>query len=212
MSRHLPCAAAAVALSASLDGELGPTERADLDAHLVGCAACRARAASLQAMSRRSRLHVAPVVPDLADAVVAARAAEPARVPWSPARSGLVLVGVAQLLLSLPALLLGGDVAASLHVTREAAVTELAVAVGVLSAAWRPWRAAGMLPVVGVLALGLAVTSTVDIASGRVPAAAEVVHLLPLAGALLLWQLRHRDPIAPHPTSGSRRDDLRRSA
>lgn len=209
----MTCSAAAVALSAALDGELAPAERAELDAHLAQCSTCGSRGKALEVLSRRSRLHVAPQVPDLSDAVVAAAAERSAPTPWSPARIGLIVVGVAQLLLSLPGLLLGDAVSDSVHVSREVGVTEIAIAIGVLSAAWRPWRAAGMLPVIGVLAVGLAITSCVDIVRGDVPPMAEVVHLLPLAGALLLWQLRHRDPIAPRPTSRrAGRDDLRRSA
>jgi len=193
------CTTAREALSARLDGELSPVMETALDEHLASCASCAASAGALADLARRSRLHVAPQVPDLSSAVVETVRARAEAVPWSPARVGLVVVGLAQLLLSLPTLLLGDAVAASLHVAREVGVTELALAVGMLAAAWRPWRAAGMLPVVGVLAVGLAVTSTVDVLQGEIGALEELVHLLPLAGAVLLWQVRHTDPLAPGP-------------
>jgi predicted anti-sigma-YlaC factor YlaD len=152
-------------------------------------------------------------VADLSAAVVTQVRRRQERVAWSPARLGLVLVALTQLVLSGP-LLLGQAMGASTHTAREAGVTEVALAVGLLAAAWRPWRAAGMLPVVLALALGLAVVSALDVLAGDVRPLHEVPHLLPLAGTLLLWQVRHRDPVSPPstPLAEPRRPHLRRSA
>ena len=61
-----------------------------------------------------------------------------------------MLVGATMLLAALP------SVAGRRHghLLRDAGITDVALAVGVLSAAWQPWRAAGVLPVVLVLAAG----------------------------------------------------------
>jgi predicted anti-sigma-YlaC factor YlaD len=192
------CTTAREALSARLDGELSPVMGAALDEHLSGCAACTAADGALARVTRGARLQVAPQVPDLAGAVVEGARARRGRDPWSPARVGLVVVALAQLVLSVP-LLLGDAAGASLHTAREVGVTEVALAVGLFAAAWRPWRAAGMLPVVVALALGLAAVSLLDVLAGEVGLVDEVAHLLPLGGALLLWQVRHRDPVAPRP-------------
>jgi predicted anti-sigma-YlaC factor YlaD len=67
----------------------------------------------------------------------------------------------------------------------------------VLSAAWQPWRAAGVLPVVVVLAAALSATAVTDVVTGQVPLADEVAHVLAPTAALLLWRLRRRTPAGP---------------
>ena len=84
------------------------------------------------------------------------------------------MLGVAQLLLAVPAVALGG------HAARDLGLADLALAVGVLAAAWHPWRVAGMLPVVCCLAAGLTVVAVLDVAAGRATVAGESVHLLAL--------------------------------
>lgn len=210
----MDCTTAREAASARLDGELSAVMDVALEEHLVSCAVCRAHAAQLAAATRRARLQVAPQLPDLTAAVVAQVRQQSERTPWSPSRLGLVLVAFTQLVLSGP-LLLGQALGASTHTAREIGVTEVALAVGLLAAAWRPWRAAGMLPVVVALAVGLAAVSALDVLAGDVRPVHEVPHLLPLAGALLLWQVRHRDPVSPPSTpvaEPGRRPHLRRSA
>lgn len=49
MSPAVTCDAARELLTAHLDGELAGSERAAVEAHLAGCAACRSRAESLRA-------------------------------------------------------------------------------------------------------------------------------------------------------------------
>lgn len=197
------CPTARDALSARLDDAPLGVEPAALDVHLAACPSCRAWGASAAELIRRARLHVVPQMPDLTAAVQIGvqQARQLPRPGWTPARLGLVLLGTAQLLLSLPPLL-GAEVGTSVHVSREVGVTQVALAVGVLAAAARPWRAAGMLPVVLALALGLAVVAGADVLTGRVAWTGEVVHLLPLADALLLWLVRHRDPL-PGPAGAS---------
>lgn len=126
------------------------------------------------------------------------------------ARLLLAVTALVQLALSLPALVLGEQASAGLHVAREIGATEVALAVGVLAAAWRPWRAAGMLPVVAALAVGLAGTTLIDVAGGEAFALHEVPHLLALVEAGLLWHLRHADIPLPDGTSSGR--SLRRVA
>lgn len=209
----MDCTTAREAASARLDGELSAVMDAVLEEHLAGCPTCRASTAQMTTATRRARLQVAPRVPDLTAAVVGQVLRRRERAPWSPARLGLVLIAVGQLVLSGP-LLLGQAMAASPHTAREVGVTEVALAVGLLAAAWRPWRAAGMLPVVVALAVGLAAVAALDVVAGDVRPVHEIPHLLPLAGVLLLWQVRHRDPVGPPSTPAAEpgHRHLRRSA
>ena len=189
--RPLSCARAREALSARADGEPDDLAPGLLEEHLRRCPPCRAWEQDATALTRRLRLHPVAAPVDLTDRVTAARSAPGG---WPVERVLLLALGVVQLLLSLPPLLLGPEVAADLHVAHEVGVTDIALAVGVLAAAWQPWRAAGMLPVVVVLAVGLGVTSVLDIAAGRVGAVAEAPHLLAVTDALLLFLLRRRTP------------------
>ncbi len=174
------------ALSARLDGEdAGVAERV-LDAHVEACAGCRGWLDGAAAVSRRVRLHVPAAQTDLSAQVVQrlADAAVHERPPRRIARTALLVTALVQLLLSLPALVF---------------------AIGVLAPAWRPWRAAGMLPVVAALAVGLSATTIVDMVSGDVPAVGEVPHLLALVEAALLWRLRASGPAYGRPGAPEQR-------
>lgn len=179
------------ALSAWLDGELEATREQALHAHLSGCERCQAIEARLQALHRMTRLHPAEPVPDLTTAVLArVHPPRPGRRHW--VRFALAWLALTEIVLGLPALVLGSDPGASVHVARHVGSLTVAMAVGLLYAAWRPVRAYGLLPVVGSLALMSFVTAVVDALDGEVTALAEAHHVLELAGLVLLWQLAGR--------------------
>jgi predicted anti-sigma-YlaC factor YlaD len=194
-------------LSARLDGEDAGVDERVLDAHVAECTGCRGWLDGAAAASRRVRLHVPAAQPDLSAQVVQrlADAAVLERPPRRIARTALLITALVQLLLSLPALLFGADDHAALHGAREAGATDVALAIGVLAAAWRPWRAAGMLPVVAALAVGLSATTLVDVVSGDVPAVGEIPHLLALVEAALLWRLRVSGPARVRPGAPQQR-------
>ena len=60
------------AVSAGLDGEATPAERAAADRHLGECAECRDAAEHYAAVTRRVRLRPAQAPPDLVERVLAA--------------------------------------------------------------------------------------------------------------------------------------------
>ena len=183
-----------------------------LDAHVEACPACRSWLDRAAAVSRRLRLRVSERQADLAPAVVE-RVGDSAVVnrPSRPlARAALALTALLQLALSLPALLVGQE-DAGVHVVREVGVMDIALAIGVLAAAWRPWRAAGMLPVVAALAVGLSATTVIDVLGGGIPATSEVPHLLALVEAALLWRLRVGG-VPPRTVESPERRGLRRVA
>ena len=121
--------------------------------HLATCAACRRHRNAVTDLHRAVRVAPAEPVPDLTAAILA-RAPRPSapapgtdRVVW---RTGLALVAMAQLLAAVAHL--DGD-----HLARDQASWEAALAAGFGWAAWRPWRATGLLPVTAVLTLLLLV-------------------------------------------------------
>jgi len=196
----MDCAAARVAISAALDGELDARSIDELDSHLSGCPECRGWRERAHAVTRRARIALAPVAPSAPPQLVNAVA----RTAWrpeqlTPTRLALVAVAVLQLAVTLPQLVLGSDHLAPVHVAREMGAFDVALAVGFLLAAWHPQNARGMYLLVGAIALLLVVTASVDIAAGHTTPAAEAPHLLAVAGWMLLRVLalhwREEDPL-----------------
>ncbi len=176
------------AVSARLDGEpFGVPEDAVAE-HLRTCAACRAFAGAADELHRAMRVRPAEAVPDLSEAILA-KARRPAGQPFEWARYALLTVALTQLVLALPALVLGHDPGASLHVAREMGSFDVALGVGLLVAAWQPARANGLLPFAAALAGTLMLTAALDVADGRVPIVGEAHHVLDVAGLALLWLL-----------------------
>jgi predicted anti-sigma-YlaC factor YlaD len=178
------------ALSARLDGEPEGTDPGAVDSHLRGCADCTAWAAELGALHRTVRVREAEPVPDLTAAILGTPS--PARrSAWqeviSPARWALFVVALSQLVLAAPALLLGEDAGATVHVARELGAFDVALAIGLLVAAWQPARAWGLLPVIAALGLVMAGTAIVDVVRGTASGLGEAHHLLDVAGLVLLW-------------------------
>jgi len=179
------------AISARLDGEAAGLEDDTIDAHLAGCAACVAWSDELSALHRMVRVREAEPVPDLTGEILGSQPT-PVRRAWrseviSPARWALFVVALTQLVLAAPALLLGEDSGATVHVARELGTFDLALAVGLLVAAWQPARAWGLLPVVAALALVMASTAVIDVVRGTASGYGEAHHVLDLAGLALLW-------------------------
>jgi predicted anti-sigma-YlaC factor YlaD len=188
------------ALSARLDGEAPGLPDEAVERHLEGCRRCTAWADELATLHRMVRVREAEVVPDLSAAIVdaylppdraAARRRGATRIPLlgraiSRPRWALFVVALTQLVLAGPALL-GDDPGATVHVAREVGSFDVALAVGLLVAAWQPARAWGLLPVAAALAAVMCATAVLDLADGRVSSVGEAHHLLDLAGVALLW-------------------------
>jgi predicted anti-sigma-YlaC factor YlaD len=200
----MQCSTCRLALSARLDDEDPPVGAAAVDDHLARCPACRRWHADAAALSRSLRVREAEAVPDLSAAILAAGGGT-ARRPRSSAvpllRLGLVAMCLTQVVVALTHLLVEGH-GVELHTHREHGAWELALGAGFLAAAWRPRQAAGLLPVVAVLAVALAMTSGLDVASQHTSLLDEQSHLLPLAGVVVLWLLQRTS--GPTPT-GRRR-------
>lgn len=179
------------ALSARLDDEDPGVDIGRLDAHLAGCPGCTAYARQIGVLHRMTRVRTAEAVPDLSAAIVAAlpgaaRARSPFGERISVARWALFVVALTQLVLAAPALLLGEDSGATVHVARELGSFDVALAVGWLVAAWQPARAWGLLPVAAALGLVMGGTAILDVVDGTASTLGEAHHLLDLAGVALL--------------------------
>ena len=200
------------ALSARLDGEDPGLPTEALDAHLAGCRSCTAWSEELAALHRMVRVRTAEPVPDLTARIVDAFVPAPRRAAgWrltsgeviSTSRWALFVVALTQLVLAAPALVLGEDSGATVHVARELGAFDVALAVGLLLAAWQPLRAWGLLPVAAALALVMVGTAVLDLVDGRTDTVGEAHHLLDVAGVALLWlvarEARPRSTRAPLP-------------
>ncbi len=206
----MDCEHCRAALSAELDGEVSDQAPAAVESHLAGCAGCRDFALGAENLHRIVRVTPAEPVPDLTDAILRA-IAEPAPVAPAPAparsiadertmflRICLALIAVIQLGMSVPALVLGDDAGLPTHVARHLGSFSLALGVGLLVVAFRPERAAGVLPIIGVVVLCLVGSSVVDIISGRAAPGAEISHAPELVGLVAMWLLaRSPAPVTP---------------
>ncbi len=131
--------------------------------------------------------HAPPAV--TAAAVSAYRQTVEPRAAWDIPRVALLLSGIAGVLLDVGVLL-----GTATHTSRDVAVLHVAMALGLLVAAWHPERyARGLAPVVAIAAVLLFLPAT----TGAVTSTAEELSHLPVivgAAALLLggWGRPHR--------------------
>jgi predicted anti-sigma-YlaC factor YlaD len=192
------------AVSARFDGEELGVPADVVDRHLARCTACRTWAGELRRLGPALRLTPVEPVPDLTAPILARAAADRRRAAATPgpARVALALVGLAQVVLALPGLL--GDAAgASVHVAREHGAWELALAAGLLVAAFRPARTTGLVPVLAVLTATLLGSTALDVAAGHTTVTAESGHLLPLIGLAMLVLVRRWTPAPTAPLAAA---------
>jgi predicted anti-sigma-YlaC factor YlaD len=186
----MTCTRIREAISADLDGEELPLERELLHRHLATCGACRDYEASLVALHRRSRIGLSPEVPDLTSRVLLAIDQQSAPAPAEHGlRLGLACIALMQLALSVPALVLGDDAGLPVHSARHLGAFGVALAIGLLAAAWKPQRISGLLPLVAALVVCLVGSSGLDVATGHAVASSELSHATEILGLVALWLL-----------------------
>ncbi|HET6500167.1 MAG TPA: zf-HC2 domain-containing protein [Amycolatopsis sp.] len=193
-SPGIDCATAREALSASLDGEQAAHSPVVVSAHLAGCAGCRNWQEAAHRLTRTARLAPVRAMADdterILEAVLADRTVKVRRLPRGNqlVRAGLAAAALAQLVIIIPALVLGNaGIGVPLHASRELGAFNLALAVGFAAAALRPALARGMLPLVGAATVGLVVLAMIDTMAGETTVLAEVPHLIAVAGLVLLY-------------------------
>ena len=189
----MQCSQIRDAVSARLDGEAPGVDDTALYRHLAGCPACRAFARDAEDLHRTVRLEPAPPIPDLAPAVLVA-IGDDTRAGKTCERGDLVTLlrwvlaalAVVQIAVAVPALL-GSDAGLPVHTARHLGSFDVAIAVGFLFAAWKPSRIAGMLPVLGALAVCLVISAVLDVAAGNTAALSESHHITDFAGLVVMW-------------------------
>lgn len=193
----IDCDAARRHLGAVRDREASPD--LTVDAHVEDCARCRSwlthideatRALSLRTVSQPAFVDTAL---DLWDA--RARQADVAR-----RAVGRVLLGVAALGCLIVGLLIAADSAGHTHIGvtahREVLILEVALALGLALAALRPHVfLAGILPILGIVALVNLAVSVVNVASGS-NLLAEIAHLPFLLGLIGAFLVHRAEPIS----------------
>lgn len=189
-----------------MDGEPAGMPPRELDAHLAGCPSCWDWQTAALAVTRRARVTVAVPIPDVTRAVLERLAADVRRprgrrVRVAVVRAVLLVLGAAQMVLSLPPLVAGtATMSAPAHVARESGSWGIALAAAFLLVAASPRLAAGALPVLGSFSLVLGSVTVADLSTGMVPLERAAGHLLIFAGtlgvAVLAWLGRRggRDP------------------
>lgn len=206
------------ALSARLDGEETPVERAATDRHLAACAECRTWLDQAAALSRLARTSVVPPPADVDDALLAA-----VPIPTRVRRIGRLLpaalgvVGVAQFLLGAAQIAGLGDVShvhgldavfggGPDHLWHESAAWNVALGAGFAWIGIRRTRPAGLLPTLTAFVAVLSLLSANDAIAGRVDAGRLLSHGLVVAGYLIILGLYRFgvDPGEP-PRHGQRR-------
>jgi predicted anti-sigma-YlaC factor YlaD len=190
------------ALSARLDGEDQPDERASVDAHLEVCAACRRWLDDAARVTRLARVHLAP-------SPVAVEVGRPAkRRPRlvKALRLTLGAFGAAQFVLGIAQV---GDATSTGHVEgttpghlwHESAAWNVAIGAGFAWIALRRVRPSGALPMLTAFVALLTLLSVNDITAGRVDSVRLLSHGFVVAGFAIVVALTRPslDPGLPPP-------------
>jgi predicted anti-sigma-YlaC factor YlaD len=204
------------ALSARLDGEEAPDERAALDAHLAECPACRRWLDDAALVTRRVRTGPAVAGVDVTGAVLPAAPGPGRRRLATALRVALGALGVAQLVLgllqvtvlrsSVPSYLHGTSVdgATPGHLWHESAAWNVAIGGAFLWVAARRGRPVGIVPILTVFIAALAMLSAADVVAGRVEPARLASHGILLVGYLVVLALS-RAPLDLTPPGAAER-------
>ncbi|WP_239313297.1 MULTISPECIES: zf-HC2 domain-containing protein [unclassified Frankia] len=213
----MDCSTCREAVSARLDGESESQPPELIDAHLAGCARCRAWEETAIALGRSLRVDEVSAVPDMVDAVMSA---PPARSRGPLSRIALGGVAAIQIIVSLSQLLDGAAAGAEghgaeghgagghlspAHLFNESAAWNLALGIGMLWAAMYARHAAGLLPTMFGFVVALTGLSAHDLAVGAAPWSRMITHLPLFAGLALLYLIdrdeHHRGrPVPRWPT------------
>jgi predicted anti-sigma-YlaC factor YlaD len=192
------CARCREALSARLDGQDDPGERAEVDAHLGDCDECRWWLEQATALNRMARLSTVGSGPGISDEVLAAAPGNRRRRIADGLRVLLGALGFAQFVLGMAQLSafsalhdhLGqsGPVDSS-HLWHESAAWNVAIGAGFGWIAVRRTRPAGVMPLLTAFVVLLTLVSAGDLWQGQVDQTRLLSHVLVIVGYLVLLAL-----------------------
>ena len=203
-------------LSAQLDGEDDPADRAPVEEHLAGCAGCREWLDRAATVNRLTRTGVGAPGRDLSAPILATLPPVSGRPPRGRLAAALFValgcVGAVQLILGL-AQVGGGDTvdhvhgATSGHLWHESAAWNVAVGAGYLFLALRRSRPTGVVPMLTAFVGMLLLLSINDLTAARVDGTRLVSHGFVIFGYLLvvaLSQVSGGTPAPPDAGAGGR--------
>lgn len=204
-------------LSAGLDNEDAPDERAGAEIHLSECGPCQRWLADATQVTRLARMGVVADSADLADTVLARtslsgrwrrRVAGAVRVALGVVGCAQLLIGLAQMTLA-PAAEHDHAAAASgavpaAHLSHESAAWNIAIGAGFLWIAARRVRPAGLMLVLTAFVGVLGLLSLNDLVTGRVQTERLATHAFVVAGYLLSFALTGQRFDRGEPPAGQR--------
>lgn len=169
-------------ISADLDGELDDAAASELDGHLQECPGCVAYEDQARSLRRHVRLDLARQLTDVPQIDLAV-AGDLRGV--SLLRYALFVIGATLIVLNLDHLV--GTGALADHVSRHDGVFGTALGVGMVSVAWRPQRAIGLIPITAAVSVLMVIVAIRDLVSDQATMLAEAVHVVELGGLVCLW-------------------------
>lgn len=185
-SDELPCSTVRDLISAAADDELDQPGQLAMHTHIEGCSDCSTFADDVALLTRSVRLRPLVAQPDFVERVMARSAgARLGRGAWL--RPALAWCGIVVAVQSVQPLVFADMDGTPTHVARHVGASALALAIGFLFVAWRPQRAAGLLPFGAALLAATLIGAVLDTAAGDRSAIAETTHLAELVGLVLLW-------------------------
>lgn len=214
------CASCRDTLSAMLDGEELPEERAMAQAHVTECTECSRFVERSAHVTRLARTELVEPLADLSLSLrdVIDQRPSVTRFDWlTSLRVLLAAIGVGQLGLVTGELLAsaghddapaGIDGATLTHFSHESSAWNLALAVGFLCAAVRPSRTRGLVPLVAAFVCGVMTLSVVDLVGGRVGGSRMLSHGVAVLGLVTLLALTRAMVRRPGGSPDALADDL----
>lgn len=197
-------------LSARLDGEDDPAERAATDAHLAGCVACERWFEAAATVTRLARTSLVTHQVQVSDEVLAAAPGPRRHRLVGALRIGLGVLGVVQFLLG-AAQIAGFAVAAHLHtgtdpdhLWHESAAWNVAVGAGFAWIALRRSRASGIIPTLTAFVAALTLLTASDLMAGRVDVDRVLSHAFVVAGYAIVLVLSRSSREPGEPPTGQR--------
>jgi len=175
-------------ISAGADGETTSFEDGVVARHAARCAPCAEFAERVALATRALRLRRASDHTEAVDRLT--RQLRPVRLgrgAWL--RPALAWCGIVIAWQSVGPLVLGKIDGTPAHIARHIGASGVALACGLLFAAWRPRRAAGLLPFVAALAGATVLSAVFDMIVGQRAPIAETAHLAEIVGTIVLWLL-----------------------
>lgn len=170
-------------ISARLDGELDGDDAAMLTDHLAGCSSCAAYEDQAEAQRRAFRLNAAEQLSDVElsrPSVVGSLAAV------SFLRWALFVIGGTLIALNAVNLVFTVD-AVDQHLGRHDAVFGTALGIGMVTVAWKPQRAIGLVPLTSAITVLMGVAAVRDLADSQTSMISEATHVIEFAGLICLW-------------------------